>query len=223
MAKKKNPEETVKNILNTAMHLFKEKGFENTSILDIVEKMGVSRGAFYHHFKSKEEVLYALLESKSNKEYEQSIYDNPSINGLDKIRKLMYYTGVKLDKEDHQEGCLLLNMWLGLLEDPRFMSEHLNECKTEDISWMVPLLLDAMRDGSVRQQNATLLAELILLLLNFWLIPTIYPIQDLALFIEKTKLAKSILDDLGCPLVNDEVLALLQEMAVSYEKSKKEP
>ena len=63
MPRNKYPEETVQKILDAALHLFLEKGYEQTTILDIVDNMGgMTRGAFYHHFKSKEEVLDALGE-----------------------------------------------------------------------------------------------------------------------------------------------------------------
>ena len=61
MPRNKYPEETVQTILDAAFKLFTEKGYENTTVLDIVDQMGgLTRGAFYHHFKSKEEVMSAL-------------------------------------------------------------------------------------------------------------------------------------------------------------------
>jgi len=43
-------------LLDAALQLFYEKGYEKTSVNDIIEKVGVSKGAFYYYFKSKEEV-----------------------------------------------------------------------------------------------------------------------------------------------------------------------
>ena len=61
LPRNKYPEETVQKILDAALRLFLEKGYEQTTILDIVDEMGgLTRGAYYHHFKSKEEVLDAL-------------------------------------------------------------------------------------------------------------------------------------------------------------------
>ena len=54
MARNKHPEETVNLILDVAFHLFMEKGYEHTSIQDIIDQLGgLSKGAIYHHFKSK--------------------------------------------------------------------------------------------------------------------------------------------------------------------------
>lgn len=49
-------------ILDAAGELFAQKGFDKTTISDIIEKVGVARGTVYYHFRSKEEVMDALIE-----------------------------------------------------------------------------------------------------------------------------------------------------------------
>lgn len=53
--------ETRGNILAIARRKFVDKGFHNTSLQEIVEEIGLTRGAFYHHFKNKEEILSDLM------------------------------------------------------------------------------------------------------------------------------------------------------------------
>lgn len=53
---------TTEQILNTALSLFCEKGYYSTSIEDIAKQAQISKGLLYHYFKSKEEVLSALVE-----------------------------------------------------------------------------------------------------------------------------------------------------------------
>ncbi|WP_434302893.1 TetR/AcrR family transcriptional regulator [Clostridium botulinum] len=53
----KKPEVRKDELLNVAEKLFIEKGYENTSVKDIYAEVNGSFGMFYHHFKSKEEVL----------------------------------------------------------------------------------------------------------------------------------------------------------------------
>ena len=61
MARNKYPEVTVEKILDAAQRLFLEKGYENTTIQDIVGELGgLTKGAVYHHFKSKEEIMDAV-------------------------------------------------------------------------------------------------------------------------------------------------------------------
>ena len=47
-------------LLDTAMRLFAGKGYDDTSVSDVIAAVGVSKGAFYHHFSSKEDLIEAL-------------------------------------------------------------------------------------------------------------------------------------------------------------------
>jgi len=56
-------EETHARILNAAETLFAKKGFDATGVADICAAAGVSKGAFYHHFPTKQAVFQALLDN----------------------------------------------------------------------------------------------------------------------------------------------------------------
>ncbi len=58
----KTPEERHSEIIDVAMRLFGERGYEGTSVSDVVKALGVAQGTFYYHFKSKSEVLDAAVE-----------------------------------------------------------------------------------------------------------------------------------------------------------------
>jgi len=64
---RKKPEERKNEILDVADLLFAQKGYDNTSTNDILEMAGIARGALYHHFKSKEEIMDSLIERYSNR------------------------------------------------------------------------------------------------------------------------------------------------------------
>lgn len=61
MGNSKESEERKKQILDAAEALFSAKGYEKTSTADILEKVGIARGTMYYHFRSKEEILDALI------------------------------------------------------------------------------------------------------------------------------------------------------------------
>jgi len=218
MPRKKNPQETIQNILMTALELFKTKGYEQTTILDIVETMGVSRGAFYHHFKSKEEVLGAILAQRADIEWQSEVFSDPNLTGLEKLRKLMF-----LDKQEgynNQEDSQLMYMSLSMLKDPRIMAEHIKDSQGEGQNAVgMKLLVDAgIADGSIAKQDSQLLTELILLLLGFWIVPTIYIPETLESFQDKILMIKSILDGLGCPVIDEEVIQIYTDIAKDYEE-----
>src|ERR671935_1437796 len=55
-------EETRRQILETALALFRERGFEETTIRDIARRAGLSLGAAYYYFKSKEAIVGAYYD-----------------------------------------------------------------------------------------------------------------------------------------------------------------
>ncbi len=58
----KKPEERRNEILNTAQRLFIENGYLETSVSEIVKEIGVAQGTFYYYFKTKEEVINAIID-----------------------------------------------------------------------------------------------------------------------------------------------------------------
>ena len=78
--RKRKSNESKKHIVDVAKLLFEQKGYDEVSVLDITQKVGISKGAFYLHFKTKEDLLQHLanerfnkikLESKHNNVYEE--------------------------------------------------------------------------------------------------------------------------------------------------------
>ena len=52
-------------IIQVALILFSNKGYKETTMADLVAETGLSKGAVYHHFKSKEEILQLLMEKET--------------------------------------------------------------------------------------------------------------------------------------------------------------
>ena len=103
MARNKYPEETINLILDISLKLFLSKGYDNTSIQDIIDGLGgLSKGAIYHHFKSKESILLAAYKRMSDIVEEQmvKIRDNQSLNGLEKLREMFMSSLKNLKQRD---------------------------------------------------------------------------------------------------------------------------
>lgn len=56
-------EQTRQQIMQSALTLFAQKGYESASVTEICDRAQVSKGAFYHHFKTKQALFVTLLES----------------------------------------------------------------------------------------------------------------------------------------------------------------
>ena len=64
---RKEAEERRNEVLDAADELFSQKGFDGTSTNDILGKVGIARGTLYYHFKSKEDIMDALIERYSDR------------------------------------------------------------------------------------------------------------------------------------------------------------
>lgn len=58
----KSPDERRQEIINTAKELFAANGFAKTSVSDIANKIGIAKGLFYYYFKTKNDVMNAVIE-----------------------------------------------------------------------------------------------------------------------------------------------------------------
>jgi AcrR family transcriptional regulator len=56
--------DTRERIKDVALELFTEQGYEQTSLREIAERLGVTKAALYYHFKSKEEIVQAFIEDR---------------------------------------------------------------------------------------------------------------------------------------------------------------
>ena len=203
MPRNKYPEETVKKILDASLKLFLEKGFEQTTILDIVDNLGgLTRGAFYHHFKSKEEVLTAILgrHHEENNPFKKA-KEMDAANGLEKA-KIALKIGL-VSNTASEENISMTKLALPLLSNPRFLAEMVKGIQ-EDSKDFASIIEEGMADGSIRPGNAKVIAELFFLLSNLWMFPDIFPCSSEE-SIAKAEVIKEIFDSLGFYVIDEEV------------------
>jgi len=205
MPRNKFPEETREKILDASLELFLEKGYENTTILDIVNNMdGLTRGAFYHHFKSKEEVLDQIAERMfyENDPFEK-VQKEEGLTGLEKLQKAIFDTATAAQIDERHKK--LTEAMIDLLASPHFLMSQLEFNREIAAKYVQPLMEEGMRDGSIAQSNAKWLAELLLLLMNIWSNPNVSPgtPEEMA---QKLVMIGTIFDQLGCPLFDEQAV-----------------
>jgi len=95
----KDPEIRRAEIMDAAMLLFMEKGYANTTTQDIVDKVNISRGLLYYHFKNKEDILYCLVERYSEKLLRDIhvIVNDDEKTAIEKIRAFIDTTIISTD------------------------------------------------------------------------------------------------------------------------------
>lgn len=81
----KKAKSTKKKIVSAAWRLFYEQGYDNTTIDDIVEESGTSKGSFYHYFEGKDALLSSLSFLFDEKYEELMPTLDPTMNSIDKL------------------------------------------------------------------------------------------------------------------------------------------
>ncbi|MEY8325103.1 TetR/AcrR family transcriptional regulator [Lachnospiraceae bacterium 54-11] len=217
MARNKYPEETVNLILDVSFRLFMEKGYEHTSIQDIIDNLGgLSKGAIYHHFKSKEDILEAV----TNRMTEESnrllavIRDRTDLNGKEKLA--MMFRNSLLRPEQNK----IFQVAPNISSSPGLLFSMLHD--TVDVvtpDYMLPVFLQGVADGSIKTDYPKELAELIMLLANIWLNPMTFDDSPEKVY-RKVMVFCQMMRGLGLDIVDEEIVKRMFELTVIYNKNK---
>ncbi len=178
MARNKYPEETEALILDTAQRLFIEKGYERTTIQDIIDNLGgLTKGAVYHHFSSKEDILKAvtarLFHDNSLSGKWSKIAKDASLNGAQKLKAMLYEALVDEQEQKFRSMGIHLQNMPHMLSD--LLLRSVNDIAPNAIK---PVLEEGIRDGSIKVPFAKELSEVVALLANVWLNPLVFPMSD---------------------------------------------
>ncbi|MDE7197482.1 MAG: TetR/AcrR family transcriptional regulator [Lachnospiraceae bacterium] len=202
---KKPPEQWKREILDAAKELFLTKGYEETAVSDIMERAGGAKGMFYRFFQSKEEVMHALGDQmfSENNPFE-AVRGRSDLNGLQKIRELLV-----LDRAD-KEREVINTQAVAILRDPRILAAAVEANRRVLTPLWYELIEEGRRDGSIRTEYAKELSEL-LPLINFWLMPSVFP-ADAEEIRHKCRFIAKVLSDMGLPIITDEMYERAEEI-----------
>ena len=206
MARNKYPEVTVERILDVSQRLFLEKGYENTTIQDIVDELGgLTKGAVYHHFKSKEEIMDAVGDRMffSNNPFE-AVRGRTDLNGLQKLRE-----AVRLNQSD-EERVRLTAQSIPIAKSPRLLQEMIVSNRKVLTPYFLELIEEGNRDGSMHTAYPREIAELLPLLTSLWLLPSVYPASREQMK-RKFLFLGEMLEKMGVPLMDDGIRALVDD------------
>jgi AcrR family transcriptional regulator len=148
-------------IMAASITLFEQKGFSETSIQDIVDMLGVTKGTFYYYFKSKEELLMdihlryieALLENQKR------IIEDSTKTIKEKVFEIVYMLIHNIEKQGRQARIFFREM------------KHLNEDHLKKIVEkrdlfrynLQSLIEEGMRNGEFRDDLPPSIAALTVL------------------------------------------------------------
>lgn len=108
----RNPQQTRERLLQTAFQEIHAHGFQGMRVDEVLRRSGLQKGAFYHHFGSKTELAYAVLEEQI-KPLLKSVWIEPLADIDDPVRdlpKMLESLGSRIPDSMHKHGCPLNNL-----------------------------------------------------------------------------------------------------------------
>ncbi len=206
MARNKYPEMTVEKILDVAQRLFLEKGYDHTTIQDIVDHLeGLSKGAVYHHFKSKEEIMDAVGDRmfSENNPFEK-VRGRTDLNGLEKLRE-----AIRVNQSDEERTNMTLQS-IPLTRNPKLLVEMVESNRRVLTPYYLELLEEGNKDGSLHTEYAREISELLPLLTSLWLLPSVFPATKEEMK-HKFHFLGEMLEKMGVPLMDASIYALVED------------
>lgn len=212
MSRNKYPEETINRILVAAEKLFLEKGYENTTIQDIVNELGnLSKGAIYHHFKSKEEIVDAVGSRIHGDVDFRTMFDGKEgMTGREKIKQIALFC-VRSTRQQR-----LMKSSGTIMDNPKFLALAVRECVESQAEIMLPYIEEGNRDGSLKVEYPEEAAEAMMLLANIWTNPMVFK-SDSEKYTRRLIGMKQALDGMGLTVIDDEVIESILLMKKNVE------
>ncbi|MCM3715312.1 TetR/AcrR family transcriptional regulator [Alkalihalobacillus oceani] len=141
-------EATYRQLIESGLACFLEKGFAATRIEDIVERAGFTRGAFYFHFNTKEEVFFHLLEERARQR--SGWIDLPRKYNKDEttleqvLDKCLFELESRM-KDERKWFLVLIDFYLQTKEDP----EARNRLRKYYQAWIneIAMFVDVLKEG----------------------------------------------------------------------------
>jgi len=144
--------ETHQTILNTAQQLFAVKGYNGTSMNDIVKESGVSKGAIYNHFESKERLFLSLMEVQTQVGFSQLEAtfsdDDTSVDKLKKILAVTFSGSVSCPRE----LCMMQTEFMVSASRIESIVPELQKRYRMIRDFMVAIIEDGKRRGEIKEE-----------------------------------------------------------------------
>ncbi len=142
-------EETRSKILNAATRLFSQYGYDATGVADICSAAGVSKGAFYHHFPSKQAMFLALLHTwldGLNRQFTAARSESGSVP-----QALMDMSSMASSVFQDAQGRLpmIIEFWVQAARDPAVWHETVEPYRLYE-RFFTALIKQGIQEGSLK-------------------------------------------------------------------------
>jgi len=146
-------------IVIAADKLFYLHGYDNTSFSDIADAVGISRGNFYYHFKSKDEILHAVIDTRVTS-YRAMLNDWDK-RIIDPRLRLYFYLDMQLRNQDNilSHGCPVGSLCSELAKISHSSLHDANKMMAVFRDWLITQLKSLGVNNNAEQISMHLLAR----------------------------------------------------------------
>ena len=150
MADKSRPKTRKDRIMDAALRIFAEKGFQNATITEISKEAGVSEATIYEYFGTKEDLLFAIPEKISNETFEKSTKVIPYIKGVEgKIRAILLFYVQLYQSNPHYSALVLLQ----LMSNKRFRQTPAHAAIRRSSHGLLDCIKEGIEDGTFKKDS----------------------------------------------------------------------
>ncbi len=140
--------ETKNRIFEVSGKLFKEKGFENTTIDEITKEAGIAKGTFFNYFPTKESLVFYFAEQKADLSYD--LTENETIDHLhtkEKIKKFLVALAESYEKDKDLTRSLFFE-YGRYIKNPRNAPDK----NRNPHSRLIKTILDLLEEGIEKRE-----------------------------------------------------------------------
>jgi transcriptional regulator, TetR family len=203
MPRKNDPKGTVEKIVAVSSELFAQKGYEKTSMQDIVDALGMSKGAIFHHFKSKEEIFRAVIDKQSEYIKRQLQIWIEEMEGFTAREKLI---GI-LNRNLHDfQAHALDSVLTAQAQSSQFVLSSIQESMNKAAPVIADIMREGQADGTITTDFPDECAELLLLLINMWCDPAVFTC-DISRLTMRFRCLQRLMANMGVDVISDELLS----------------
>ena len=137
-------------IMDAALRIFAEKGFQNSTITEISKEAGVSEATIYEYFGTKEDLLFAIPEKITNETLEKSTKVIPYIKGVEgKIRAILLFYVQLYQSNPHYSALVLLQ----LMSNKRFRQTPAHAAIRRSSHALLDCIKEGIDDGTFKKDS----------------------------------------------------------------------
>ena len=205
MTRKYNAQESTQRIISVSLTLFKEKGFEKTSMQDIVNASGLSKGAIFHHFKSKEEIFNTAMERDFELARERFYHLLSQLNGHTAEEKIISL--LEANFTDMEMNTAIYDLMLIQNSSPHLVLANIRKNMLEVAPIIATLIREGIEDGSIQTKFPDEWAEVFIILYNHWCDVFLFPC-DVSTLRRRLSFLQHLVKEAGCDIISDHLIEL---------------